>query len=400
MHDDTSCLKSQTALGTFHSLSVPVYRASTIVFPTVDAYRNRRDAMYDGYSYGLYGTPTSRELENRIAAIEGAARAMVLSSGFAAIVVATLANVRTGQRVLFPDTAYDTVRPFADRFLAGLGIHVGFYDPMLGSEIAPQLTEDVALLWVESPGSVTLEVQDLPAISSAARARGIKVAADNTYATAMRCKPLALGVDMSICALSKYVAGHSDVVMGSIAVNDEGLFRKLKDYARFMGQGVSADEASLAVRGMETMAVRLDRIESNAGTIAVWLSGQIGVDQVRHPALPGNPGHAMWQRDFSGATGLLTLFMAEWTRPWLADAVEALKLFAIGASWGGTKSVIAVLDQVPMRSATARPHDGPVLRLSIGLEHPDDLKADLVQFLATLAQHCPGAQTAAGGENS
>jgi cystathionine beta-lyase len=384
MQDDTVCLKSKAPDIPFGGLAVPVHRASTVTFETVSDYQARRAAMYDGYSYGLYGTPTSRALEDSVAALEGAYRSIVVPSGFSAIVLATMANVVSGQRVLFPDNAYDTVRPFAERFLSGLGIRTTFYDPMIGAEIGALIGADVGLVWVESPGSMTLEVQDLPAIAKACAAAGVKLAADNTYATPLRCKPLSLGVDMAVTALSKYVAGHSDVVMGSIAVNDEALFRRLKDYARFMGLGVSADEASLALRGMETVAVRLDRCEASALTIARRLAEHPAVAEVRHPALVSNPGHRFWQRDFTGSTGLITLFMREWTRPRLAEAIETMSLFAIGASWGGTKSVVAVLDRAPLRTATPSPHQGPVVRLSIGMENPDDLLSSILGGLARL----------------
>lgn len=392
MHDETKCLKVPAANGAFASLSVPVHRASTIVFDTVEAYQNRRSAMYDGYSYGLYGTPTTRTLENAIAALEGASRAMVVPSGFAAIALTTLTFCAAGQRVLFPDNAYDTVRPFADRFLGRMGIKPVFYDPMLGDGIAALLDSSVQLVWVESPGSMTLEVQDVPAITAACRTRGILTAADNTYATPLRCKPLDLGVDLSICAASKYVSGHSDVVMGSIAVNNEDIFRQIKDHSRFLGQGVSADEASLVLRGMETMAVRLDRCEQSAFQLLPMLEASGAVREVRHPALTGNPGHEFWKRDFTGSTGLITLFLEPWTQSLLPKAVEAMGQFAIGASWGGTKSVVAVLDSPPLRTATPTPHDGPVVRLSIGMEHPDDLTDSLAKCLTILTGGTPSGE--------
>ena len=385
MHDDTKCLRPPPAEGSFASLVVPVHRASTIAFESVEDYQNRRAAMYDGYSYGLYGTPTSRTLENAIAAIEDATRAMVLPSGFAAIVVTTLACTAAGRRVLFPDTAYDTVRPFAERFLGGMGIKSTYYDPMAGAAIGSMLKPDIGLVWVESPGSMTLEVQDVPAIANACRDRGIKVAADNTYATPLRCKPLALGVDVSICAVSKYVSGHSDVVMGSIAVDDAQLFRRLKDYTRFMGMGVSADDASLVLRGMETMAVRLDRTELTTLRVLDAIAGHPAIEEVRHPALATNPGHEYWKRDFCGSTGLITLFLKPVAANVLAAAIESMDQFAIGASWGGTKSIVAVLDRPPLRTATATPHDGPLVRLSIGLENVEDLLASLLPALDMIA---------------
>lgn len=380
MHDDTLCLPIHRATSDgFESLGVPVHRASTITFPTVEAYQKRRDAIYDGYSYGLYGTPTSRALEVRIAELEHAERALVVPSGFAAIAVTTLACAGTGQRVLFPDNCYDTVRPFATNFLAGLGIEFTFYDPALGASIDSLLDERVALVWVESPGSVTLEVQDVPAIVSAAHARGIKVAADNAWATPMRFKPLVHGCDFSIYPLSKYLGGHSDVVMGSIAVRDVALYRRLKDFSRYLGMGASSDDASLVLRGIETLAVRLDRSEASALRLADWVSSRPSVRALRHPALSGTPGHEFWKRDFSGSSGVFSIFLDSAVRPHLATAVESLRLFSIGASWGGTRSVVAVLDGVPPRTAPGTRHDGPIIRLSVGIENVDDLQADLTR---------------------
>ena len=395
MKDETKCLKVGVPEEKFSSLSVPVHRASTIVFDNVAAYQARRSQLYDGYSYGLYGTPTSRALEKAIANIEGADRAMVVSSGFAAIALVTLALSQSGNRVLFPDNVYDTVRPFADKLLSRYGVTPVYYDPLMGGRISELLGPDVSLVWLESPGSMTLEVQDIPGIVAACREHGIPTAADNTYATPLRCKPLELGVDISVSAVSKYLSGHSDLVMGSIALQDEARFRLLKDHARMLGQGVSADEASLALRGLETMAVRLERIERTTLSLLDFMIAQPGVREVRHPALTHNPGHAEWVRDFSGSTGLLTLFLEPWTRPLLAQAIEAMDQFAIGASWGGTKSVVAVLDTLPLRTASPVPHEGPLVRFSIGLEHPDDLIASLTKGFDVLAS----AQSALAAAN-
>jgi len=392
MRDPTLCVTPGQGLAApFESLATPVHRASTVVFPTVAAYQGRRDEIYDGFSYGLYGTPTSRELETRLARLEGAQRTLALPSGFSAIALTTLAAVSPGQEVLFPDTTYDTVRPFADTFLAGLGIGSRYYDPMLGAHIADHLRDETALVWVESPGSMSMEVQDVPAIAAAAHARGAKVAADNTWATPLRFKALAHGVDFSVCALSKYVAGHSDVMMGSVSVADVALYRRLKDYSRFLGLGVSADESSLVLRGLETLAIRMDRAEQSAGRLAAWAATQPGVAEVRFPALPSSPGHAVFKRDFTGGAGLFSVFLEPWTRPVLAEAVESLKLFAIGASWGGTRSLVAVLDRPPLRTVAHLPHQGPVVRFSIGLEDADDLQADLATAFRRIAAARPDA---------
>ncbi len=387
MHDDTLCLQTPDPEGgEFSAFSTPVHRASTVLFDTVAAFQRRREGIYDGYSYGLYGTPTSRTLESKIALLEGAARTLVLPSGFAAIVVATLACAKSGQTVLFPDNAYETVRPFAANFLTGLGIKPVFYDPMLADDIDQLLTSEVCLVWVESPGSVTMEVQDVPAIVQAAHARGILVAADNTWATPLRFRPLACGVDFSICAVSKYLSGHSDVMMGSVSVSDRDLYRRLKDVARYMGHGVSPDDCSLVLRGLETLAVRLDRSETSALALADWFQNQPFVSEVRHPALAHSPGHSVWQRDFRGSTGVFSVFLDASVRGSLDPCVEALGRFPLGASWGGTHSLIAVMDKVPTRSATVCHHQGPIIRLSVGLEHIDDLIADLVQGFAPLTR--------------
>ena len=324
MRDDTRCLPiNRASRDGFDSLAEPVFRASTITFPTVAAYQQRRDQVYDGYSYGLYGTPTSRSLEMRISELEHAERTIVLPSGFAGIAVVTLACATSGQRVLFPDNCYDTVRPFALQFLAGLGIEAAFYDPAIAGDIDALLDDRVALVWVESPGSVTLEVQDVPAIAAAARARGIKVAADNAWATPLRFRPLDHGCDFSLYPLSKYLGGHSDIIMGSVAVRDQALYRQLKDVSRFLGMGVSADDASLALRGIETLAVRLDRSEASALALVQAARSHSSVTDVRYPALPTSPGHALWQRDFSGSSGVFTLLLDPRVRPHLAEAIEA-----------------------------------------------------------------------------
>ncbi|MBL8656006.1 MAG: PLP-dependent transferase [Altererythrobacter sp.] len=385
MHDDTLCLPiSRASRVGFDSLTVPVYRASTITFPTVAAYQQRREELYDGYSYGLYGTPTSRSLELRISELEHAERTLILPSGFAGIAVTTLACATSGQRVLFPDNCYDTVRPFALQFLAGLGIEAAFYDPAIGNGIDALIDDKVALVWVESPGSMTLEVQDVPAIVTAAHARGVKVAADNAWATPLRFRPLDHGCDFSLYPLSKYLGGHSDIIMGSVAVRDVALYRRLKDFSRYLGMGVSPDDASLALRGIETLSVRLDRSEETGLALAAAAAAHPSVVEVRHPALPTSPGHALWKRDFTGSCGVFTLFLDPRVRPLLASAIEDMTLFSIGASWGATRSIVAVLDAPPLRSIRPAEHDGPIVRLSVGLEHVEDLRADLDRALSRL----------------
>ena len=361
----------------FRSLVPPVHRGSTVVFPTVDAYQRRREIFYDGYSYGLYGTPTSRTLEAQIAAMEGGNRALVVPSGLAAIALTTLSCTRSGDRVLLPDSIYDPVRAFAQTFLAPFDVEVAYYDPLIGHGISDLLDDNVRLVWVESPGSVTMEVQDIPAIVEASHARGAMVAADNTWATPLRYKPLAHGVDFSITAISKYFAGHSDVLMGAITVRDEALYRRLRDVSRVLGYGVSPEDCSLVLRGIETLSVRLDRAEATALVLARWLAERPEVLEVRHPAFKSHPGHEYWRRDFTGSSGLFSVILQPATRPFLASAIEALEFFSIGASWGGTKSIVAVIDPAPLRTAVSLADQGPIVRFSIGLESVEDLMRDL-----------------------
>jgi cysteine-S-conjugate beta-lyase len=378
MHDKTMCLRLDIAAAQgFQSLSFPVYRGSTIVFPTVEAYQRRREVFYEGYSYGLYGTPTSRTLESQIASLENGAKTVVVPSGLAAVVLTILSVAQAGDQILLPDNVYDPVRTVSDQFLSFLGIQAIYYDPLVGGSIAALLTERVKLVLVESPGSATMEIQDVAAIVAAAKENGTLVAADNTWATPLRFKPLDLGVDFSICAISKYLAGHSDVLMGSVSVRDETLYRRLRDVSRYLGYGVSPEDCGLVLRGIETLSVRLDRAETNALAIAKWFEGRREVISVLHPAFPSHPGHELWRRDFSGSSGLFSVILQPWTRPQIASVIEALEFYSIGASWGGTKSVVAVMDPLPVRTATKTAEAGPLIRFSIGLEHVDDLLLDL-----------------------
>lgn len=367
-----------------------MHRGSTVVFHSMAAYQGRRDRFYDGYSYGLYGTPTSRELERRIAELEGAARSFVVPSGMAAITLVTLAHAGAGAHVLFPDSAYDPVRTLAATLLAPHGVEVGFYDPLIGGGIAGLLAPATRLVWVESPGSVTMEVQDLPAIAEAAHRHGARVAADSTWATPLRCRALDHGADFAVNAVSKYLNGHSDVLMGAVSVREEGLYRRLRDVARALGHGVSPEDCALVLRGLETLDLRLDRAEQTGLRLARWLAARPEVERVLHPALPSCPGHATWLRDFRGASGVFSVVLRPSTRPRLPDVVEALRCFVIGASWGATRSIVAPVDPAPLRSVVPWANDGPILRISAGLEDADALEADLAQAFALFAA-APGA---------
>jgi cystathionine beta-lyase len=392
--DDTSHihppLRSQEP---FQTVAMPVERASTIVFRDLDAFERRAERVYDGFSYGLYGTPTSRQLEDHIAQLEGGVRALVVPSGMAALTLATMAVCQGGDRVLVPETLYGPARDMVLRFLGPLGIEATSYDPRLDAEIAPLLDTRTRLVWVESPGSATFEVQDVPAIVAAAHRAGALVAADNTWASHLLFKPLAHGVDISMQALSKHAGGHGDLLLGSLAVRDEALFRRLKDTARFLGYGVSPEDCVLCERGLMTMPVRMRHAAVTARAVMSWLSGRDEVSRILHPSQPDHPGHPVWKRDFAGSAAVFSLVLRPDLAPLQAEALHRMRLFRLGASWGGVHSLIAVSDPRKGRTSLDWLPSGPVWRLSIGLEALEDLLADLevaFAFFAEVTRSQPG----------
>lgn len=369
----------------FSSLAVPTYRASTIVFPDAEAYATRKHRGPDGYTYGLHGTPTTRTLEAQLSALEQGERTVIVPSGQAAITIAMLAVLMPGDKVLIPDTVYPPVRGFCVNYLAPRGILHECYDPLIGKGIADLIDDRVKLVWVESPGSTTMEVQDVPAIVRAAHKKDVLVGCDNTWATPLLFKPLVHGVDLSIEAITKYVGGHSDLLMGSISVRDIALHRRLKDTTRMIGIGVSPDECSLALRGLETMGVRLAHMGRVSADFAARLQGLPAVERVLHPALPACPGHEIWKRDFVGASGVFSVVLNKGADIHLERCLSNLKLFSIGASWGGTHSLIAPMSVKDDRVIAPERWDCMLLRISIGLEDPDELWADLAGLLEGLA---------------
>ena len=368
----------------FRSLNIAVERASTIVFDDLDAFEQRGSRLYDGFSYGLYGTPTSRALEEHIAALEGGTRAVITPSGQSAIVVATMACATAGDQVLLPDTFYGPAKEMARRMLQPLGIDIVVYDPRIDAGIADILTARTRLIWVESPGSATLEVQDVSAIVRVAKARGVLVAADNTWASHLLYRPLDHGVDIAMQALSKHASGHGDVLMGSLAVRDEALFRRLKDTVKMLGYGVSPDDCALCERGLKTMPLRMRHAATTAADVIAWLKAHPTVAKVLHPAEPDHPGHVVWKRDFAGATAVFGIVLRPCSRDAQAAALAAMKVFQIGASWGGVHSLVAPSDPRKDRQFCDWLPDGPYWRLSIGLEDGSDLIADLSNALRTM----------------
>jgi len=393
MHDTTRCVHHPAVdEGGYASLTVPTHRASTIVYPDAASFFDRKHRGFDGYTYGLHGTPTTRTLEAQLTALHGGQRTVLVPSGQAAVTIVMLSVLLPGDKVLIPDQVYQPVRSFCEDYLRPRGIDHAVYDPLIGAGIESLIDDRVKLIWVESPGSNTMEVQDVPAIAAAAKARGVLVGCDNTWATPLIFKPLAHGADFACEALTKYVGGHSDLLLGSITVGDLGHRQLLKETLRGFGVGVSPDECQLALRGIETMALRLAHMGKVSEDFARRLASAPAVATVLHPALPSCPGHDAWRRDMGRSSGVFSIVLNPVPQARLERALTALSVFAIGASWGGTRSLIAPLALAGERTVTPWPHPGPALRISIGLEDPDELWADLAALLETLAQ--PAAKVA------
>lgn len=385
MEDSSRCVHHPAVSHAgFASLTVPTYRASTIVFDDVDSYVQRKHRGPDGYSYGLHGTPTTRTLEAQLSALERAERTVLVPSGQAAVTIVFLSVLSPGDRVLIPDTVYPPVKGFCENFLQPRGIDFEVYDPMIGAGIAELIDARTRLVWVESPGSTTMEFQDLPAIARAAHARGALVGCDNTWATPLLFKPLAHGADFSAEALTKYVGGHSDILMGSISVSDIALHRRLKDTMRMIGIGVSPDDVSLALRGLETMGVRLSHMGRVSTDFAHRIRDLPAVQRVLHPALPSCPGHEIWRRDFAGVSSVFSVALRPQAEPFIEQALSELRLFSIGASWGGTHSLIVPMSVKSERRYAPGTGYGTILRISIGLEDPNELWSDLDALFRSL----------------
>ena len=363
-----------------------VHRGSTVLCPdlaTRDAAGRQR--FDQAMVYGLCGTPTHWPLENMLAEIEGGTRCQIVGTGLAAITVPLLAYLGAGDHLLLPDSVYGPSRQFADHFLARMNVATTYYDPMIDAAgLTALMRPETKLLYLESPGSHTFEVQDVPALAAAARARGITVMIDNTWGIHF-FQPFAHGVDVSIQALTKYVGGHSDIVLGGIVTNTEADWQKVRSAALLLGQYASPDDCWLALRGLRTMAVRLDRQMQSGLEVARWLAARPEVARVLHPALPTCPGHEFWRRDFTGACSLFgVVFQDSYSRPAVHAMTESLSLFGIGASWGGYESLILPTTGYVTRTAGSGAFGGEVVRLHIGLEAPADLIADLERGLSVL----------------
>ncbi|WP_025915869.1 cystathionine beta-lyase [Herminiimonas sp. CN] len=364
----------------FAALPVALHPASTVLFSNIAAMRSRNWQHKDAYTYGLHGTPTTFTLEARLAEIEGGRHCLLAPSGLAAITMVYFAFLKSGDDVLIPDNAYNPNRDLGQWLARDFGITARFYDPLIGAGIAALIQPNTRLIWTETPGSVSMEIPDIPAICKAAHARGVLVALDNTWSAGIAFRAFEHGVDIVVQALTKYQSGGSDVLMGAVITGGEELNQRLGMAHMRLGFGVGVDDAYLVLRSLPTVQLRLKAHDAGARAVAAWLQSRPEIATVLHPAYPDCPGHDIWQRDFQGAGGLFSvIFDACYTEAQTDGLVDALQLFKIGFSWGGPNSLC-----VPYRMQTMRahwPHRGQLLRLNIGLEDPQDLIADLEQAM-------------------
>ncbi len=372
----------------FGAFPTAIHHASTVLFKDVAALRARNWQDKTSYTYGLHGTPTTFTLEARLAEIEGGTDCLLAPSGLAAIAMIDLALLKAGDDFLIPDNVYNPNRELAHWLQKDFGITARFYDPLVGEGMADLIQPNTKLIWTEAPGSVSMEMPDIPAICRAAKAKGVTVALDNTWSAGLAFRAFEHGVDIVMQALTKYHSGGSDVLMGAVitreAADHKPLLRKLEMAHMRLGMGVSADDTYLVLRGLPTMKLRFDAHDAAARKVAGWLNSRPEISKVLHPAFEDCPGHDIWQRDFTGAGGLFSvLFDAQYTEAQTDRFIDSLKLFKIGYSWGGANSLA-----VPYRIAQMRSDwkaSGQLVRFNIGLEDPQDLIADIAQALPALA---------------
>lgn len=360
----------------FGFVNPPVVHASTVLYPNAATMVSRSQK----YTYGTRGTPTTDALAGAIDALEGSAGTIIVPSGLAAVTVPLLAFAAAGDHILIVDSVYHPTRHFADTMLKRFGVEVEYYDPHAGAGISGLMKENTRVVFTESPGSNTYEMQDIPAIAKAAHAGGAIVMMDNTWATPLYFKPLDHGVDISIHAATKYPAGHSDVLLGTVSAN-EACWERLYEGFVTLGCCSGPDDVYQVLRGLRTMGVRLDHHRKSALEVAAWLEGRPGVAQVLHPALPSHPGHALWKRDFSGSSGIFSIVLDGGGQREQHAFLDALTLFGLGYSWGGYES-LAVPVFLGDRVMAKDDYAGPLIRLQIGLEDIEDIKADLLRGLA------------------
>ena len=372
-----------TAPEGFDAYPPAIHHASTVLFKNVAAMRSGDWKNKTAYTYGLHGTPTTFTLEARLAELEGGTHCLLAPSGLAAIAMVDFALLKTGDDVLLPENVYNPNRELGRWLSSDFGISARYYDPMIGAGIAGLIQPNTRLIWTEAPGSVSMEVPDLPAICAAAHARGVLVALDNTWSAGLALRGFDMGVDIVMQALTKYQSGGSDVLMGSVVTRDAALNELLAMAHMRLGMGVSADDAFLVMRGLPTMKLRFEAHDASARTVAAWLKARPEISRVLHPAFDDCPGHATWKRDFTGAGGLFSvLFDARYSEQQTDRFVDSLTLFGLGYSWGGANSLV-----MPYRIQAMRrdwPDSGTLVRFNIGLEDTADLIADIERALAAL----------------
>jgi cystathionine beta-lyase len=367
------------------AVNTPVFRASTILFPTVEDLKLAAARQYPGLSYGLHGVPTVTDFQDAMTVLEGGHAALAVPSGLTATTFPFLALLQPGDHALVTDVVYGPTRRFCELHVKRLGIDVEYYDPLVGADIAALMKPNTRLVFLESPGSLTFEVQDVRAICDVARAHGAWTVLDNTWATPLFFRAFDHGVDVAVHAATKYIGGHSDVLLGAIVANEPTygpLFRLWTD----MGVTASTDDCFLGLRGLRTLAARLERQQASALRIAEWLRAQPQVKEVLYPALPGARGHALWKRDFRGASSLFGVILQPVDEARIAAMLDGMEIFSMGWSWGGFESLIIPTFPERTRSVTTWSPGGPCLRLAVGLEDADDLIADLADGLDRLSQ--------------
>jgi cystathionine beta-lyase len=364
----------------FGFVNPPVYHASTIVAPTLEEFRDRRTRRWEigNYTYGRQGTPTHDAFEIAVSKLLGGDRAVAMGSGLAAINAAVFAFLEAGDHMLMVDSAYGPARSLCEKFLKRFGVETTYYDPRIGAGIKDLIRDNTKIVYTESPGSLTFEVQDLPAISEEAHKRGCVVIIDDTWSSGMFFQPFEHGADVSVIAATKYIVGHSDVMMGVITTTDEH-WQRVRQAASDLGANSGPDDVYLALRGLRTIGVRMRQHHENGLKLAQWLENRPEVVQVMHPGLPSHADHELWKRDFTGACGLFGVELKPFPEPAIAAMLDGLELYGMGASWGGFESLILLTNPSAIRVAT---HDywskaGPTLRIHAGLEYIDDLIEDL-----------------------
>jgi cystathionine beta-lyase len=367
------------------AVNPPVYRVSTVVFPTVAAMKEGEKHPFDHMRYGRQGTPTTFAFEEAVTALDGGFGALATCSGQAAIATTLGGLLKSGDHALISDSVYHPTRRFCSDHLAHCGVEIEYYDPLIGAGIEALIKPNTKLIYTESPGSLSFEIQDIPAIAAAVHAHNVLVVTDNTWATGLFFDAFKHGVDISVQAATKFLSGHSDAMLGVISCKSQEVWTRLKNFMSYSGVTVGSEEVYLGLRGMRTLALRLRQHQDSGLKVARWLQERPEVARVIHPALPGNPGHEIWTRDFTGACGLFAVELKPCPQDAVHAMIDTLAYFGLGFSWGGFESLILPTSGAIHRSATHWRPEGPTLRLHIGLEDADDLIADLARGLERLA---------------